>query len=368
MTMVTATVALGEKRLELDEFPIPSIPDTAGLLRVEACGVCGSDVKKYARSIPPMILGHETVGRIEQVGDVAAAAWGVEPGDRVMLEEYLPCGHCGYCRSGEYRSCASTELGQKGTLRYGSTPLHVAPALWGGYSQYQFLHLKSVLHRVPDGVTPEQATFALPLSNGIQWAQIDAGVRPGSTVVVQGPGQQGLACVIAAKAAGAERIIVTGLAKDGGRLALARDLGATDVVDVSERDLAEAVLGVLGGRLADVSIDVTGVGAPTLNAAVAFVRKRGTVVLASGSGKGAAPVDIDRIRKQQLTVLGVRGHSYAAVESALAMIASGSIPSDRLCTSSFGLSDLDAALETTAGLRPTGGVHVTVAPWHDGRT
>ena len=360
----TAAVAVGAKAVEIDEFPLPDAHETSGLLRVEACGVCGSDVKKYsARTMLPTILGHESVGRIEQIGRLAARRWGVEEGDRVLLEEYLPCGHCAECRSGEFRSCDQTDNhGQSAAIRYGSTPIEVPPALWGGYSEFQFLHPSSVLHRVPEGVLPQHATFALPLSNGIQWTQLDAGLRMGDVVVIQGPGQQGIGCLIAAKAAGADLVVVAGLGRDRGRLALALELGADRVVDVEEQDLLDVVQHITGGRLADVAIDSSGAGAPTLANALAVVRKRGTVVLASGSAADAASVDVNLIRRKQLVVRGVRGHSYRAVELALQIIGGGSIPLDRVSGKTFPLADTRSALRAIEGTDGFDGVHATVVP------
>lgn len=363
-TSSVAAVAIGGRALHLDELPVPDVEATSGLLRVEACGVCGSDLKKYAAaSMRPTVLGHETVGRVERAGSTAASRWGVREGDRVLLEEYLPCGHCDYCRAGEFRSCTRTDTQRAGFLRYGSTPLDVPPALWGGYSQYQHLHIDSVLHRVPEGLAPEHATFALPLGNGFQWAQLDGGVRTGDTVVIQGPGQQGLGCLLASKAAGAGRVIVSGLSRDAGRLRLAGELGADHTVDAETDSLPEVVEEVTGGRGADVVIDNSGAGAATLAAALGAVRKRGTVVLASGSAAGAVGVDLNLVRKRQLTLKGVRGHSYAAVETALAYLVSGSVPLELVCGPPLGLHAVGRALETIAGLTGVEAPHVSVAPW-----
>jgi threonine dehydrogenase-like Zn-dependent dehydrogenase len=363
-TSSLAAVATGGRALHLDEFPVPEVEPTAGLLRVEACGVCGSDLKKYsASSMRPTILGHETVGLVERAGSLAAGHFGVREGDRVLLEEYLPCGHCADCRSGEFRSCARTDNQRAGSLRYGSTPIEVPPGLWGGYSQYQHLHLDSVLHRVPEGLAPEHATFALPLGNGFQWAQHDGGVRTGDTVVIQGPGQQGLGCLLASRAAGAGRVIVSGLSRDARRLRLAGELGADHTVDAEAGSLPEVVEEVTGGRLADVVIDNSGAGAATLATALRVVRKRGTVVLASGSAAGEAAVDLNLLRKRQVTVKGVRGHSYAAVETALAYLASGGVPLDLVCGPPLGLHEVGRALEITAALVEAEAPHVSVAPW-----
>jgi threonine dehydrogenase-like Zn-dependent dehydrogenase len=364
-TRATAAVAVGDRRFEPREFDIPRVADSDGLLRVEACGVCGSDLKKFRPvELAPAILGHETVGRIERLGAVAADAWGVREGDRVLLEEYLPCGHCSYCRSGEFRSCRETDNAKTSFLRYGSMPTSIAPALWGGYAQFQYLHPRSVLHRVPDSVEPHHATFGIPMSNGIQWVQMDGGVRAGDVVVVQGPGQQGLGCVLASRYVGADLVIATGLTKDARRLDLAKELGADATVDVETQDLVEAVRDLTGGRMADVVIDVSGGGLATVALALGSVRKGGVVVSASGANRagGDGVFDLDRLRKQQITVRGVRGHSYAAVETALSLIARGDLPMPRICSAPFGLGDIDAAFQEAAGRSGTEAPHVSISP------
>jgi threonine dehydrogenase-like Zn-dependent dehydrogenase len=149
-----------------------------------------------------LVLGHETVGVIERAGAEARKRWGLEEGDRVALEEYLPCGHCAYCRAGDFRLCEATDW-RSGGLRYGTTPISVPPGLWGGYAQYQCLHPGTVFHRVPDGLEGRHAALALPIANGIEWAYLHGCAGPGDVVLIQGPGQQGLACVAAAREAGA---------------------------------------------------------------------------------------------------------------------------------------------------------------------
>ena len=112
------------------------------------------------------------------------------------------------------------------------------PSLWGGYADYMYLHANTVLHRVPEGVSADEAAAFVPIANGIRWMSHLGAVGVGDTVVIQGPGQQGLGCVIGAREAGARTVIVTGIAADTDRLEVARDFGADTVivVDVDETD------------------------------------------------------------------------------------------------------------------------------------
>ena len=358
-----AAVAVKARQTEVREFPLPEIPADAGLLRIEATGICGSDWGMYLNEGPgPRILGHEMIGIVERVGDVARTRWGVSEGDRVALEEYLPCGHCEYCRTGEYRSCLETDARVHGGIRYGSTPLTVAPSLWGGYSQYLYMHPRTVVHHVPKGVPTNVAAMALPIGNGFQWAWLDAGAGPGKTVVVQGPGQQGLGCVIASSVVGADKIIVTGLARDERRLAVAKELGAHHAVMVDRENLLDEVKRLTGGRMADIVIDASGGGPEIVNASIALLRKRGVLVIAARKGP-IEGFDLRQIVDKQVILRGTRGHSYEAVERALGVMAAGRIPLERMSSHVVGLSEIDHALRMVGGETEERSIHITVAPW-----
>ncbi|HVA15685.1 MAG TPA: zinc-binding dehydrogenase [Stellaceae bacterium] len=360
---VRAAVAIEPRRTEVREFTLPEIASDAGLMRVEATGICGSDWGMYLSAKPgPRILGHEMVGIVEKLGDVARARWGVKEGDVVALEEYLPCGHCEYCRTGEYRSCLETDSRIAGSIRYGSTPLTVAPSLWGGYAQYLYMHPRSVLHRVPPGIPAHIAAMALPIGNGFQWAFLDGNAGPGKTVVIQGPGQQGLGCVIAAKSAGAALIIVSGLARDERRLAVARELGAHHTVAVDQEDLGAAVTRITGGRMADIVIDSSGGGPAIVNPALAMLRKRGTLIMATRKG-AIDGFDLNQMVDKQIVLRGTRGHSYGAVELALKTMAAKTFPLEKMSSHVVGLSQIDHALKMVGGESDERSIHITVDPW-----
>jgi threonine dehydrogenase-like Zn-dependent dehydrogenase len=362
-----AAVTTGRRTTELRTLPVPPVGDEDGLLRVDAAGVCGSDVVSYnTEGLPERVMGHENVGRVVAVGASAARRWGVAEGDRVAVEEYLPCGHCRFCRTSEFRLCLGSDPSHDpDALRYGTTPLTRAPGLWGGFSQYLRLHERTVLHRVPDGVPDEQAAMALPIANGYEWAYREGGAGPGKAVVVIGPGQQGLGCVLASRVAGASEIISIGLRRDAHRLEVARALGATHTVCADDEDPVEAVARITGGDMADLVIDTAAGTSAVLNQAIALTRKRGTVVAAVSSRTPLDEVSFGLVSRKYLTVRGVRGHSYEAVESALQLMASKRYAIGEMSSLTVGLEGVHEAILGTAGELDRSVIHATVLPWSD---
>lgn len=369
MAGVSAAVSYAVRETETREFPFPPIDEDAGLLKVELCGICGSDwpqYNNYPRTRGALILGHETVGVVDRIGKYAGARFGVKEGDRVALEEYLPCGHCRFCRTGDFRLCDETDtLNRTDTIRFGSTPVAVAPSLWGGYAQYQYLHRNSVFHHMPAHVPARLATLALPLGNGVEWSCLQGGLKIGEAVVIQGPGQQGLACAVAAREAGASIVIVTGKGtpQDTTRLALAKRLGATHTVNIDEEDLFETVADITGGEMADLVMDCSSGGPAAAVAAIRLARKRGRVILGGRSPDKKAEFDTDILVKKFLTLKGVRGHSWEAVELAIQIIASGKFPLEDMCTHVFPLAQTHHALMTVGGQGEPDSIHCSIDPW-----
>jgi threonine dehydrogenase-like Zn-dependent dehydrogenase len=363
---VVAAVQVAAEATELREFPLPDIPPDAALLKVEAAGVCGSDVGAYKRvGSAPRILGHENVGVIARAGEAFARRWGIKEGDRVAMEEYLPCGHCDLCLRGEFRHCAATDVrSNPSALRYGHTPISTPPALWGGYSQYLYMPPATVLHRMPGHVPLEQSAMALPLGNGVQWAVVEAKTGPGRSLVVMGPGQQGLAAVMAAKAAGADMVILTGLTGDTRRLEVGRQLGADFTVVADAEDVRERVHAITAGQGVDAVVDTTSArAAETVPLAIDLVKRKEGRIVVQSSGGTIPDFPIEKLAHKYITLKAARGHSFASVELAIQRIASGNYPLELLTTHHFGLDGVDLAIKSTGGTGLPGAIHVTVLPW-----
>ncbi|HZO96720.1 MAG TPA: alcohol dehydrogenase catalytic domain-containing protein [Gaiellaceae bacterium] len=366
---VLAAVRTAPRTTELREFPMPEIPDDGALLRMEVAGICGTDVKMYAEPVirEPVIMGHENVGTIAKAGRRFVELHGLGEGDRVFVEHYVACHRCEWCRLGEYRHCEATDWRTNpDARRYGYTSCERPYHLWGGFAQYLYLPWNCVVHRVPDGVTAELAGLATPLSNGIEWALYDTRVGFMSTVLVQGPGQQGLSQVVACRQAGAALVVVTGTARDAARLELAKTLGADHVVDVDEGGALEHVLELSGGEGYDVVLDCTaGAGTAPVLLGVDALKRRGGTLLVQGELAEFPGFPLAKVTEKAITIKSARGHSYRAVELALEQLASRRFPLELLTTHEFGLADADRAIRTVGGELGDGAIHVSLLPWKE---
>lgn len=357
-TEIRAMVLRGPDRLELERFERPRLGDDDALLRVEACGICGTDVEVLSGRIPlaaPVIPGHEPVGRIEAIGARAAQRWQLAPGDRVVLEADFGCGRCLGCLDGT--PCRVSP----GT--YGFVPTTTAPALWGGYAEMLYLPPGAVPHKIDAGIEPRIAALYNALGAGFAWAVAAPALRVGDSIAIFGPGQRGLACVLAARAAGASRIFVTGLgARDAAKLALARELGADCAIDVSREDPVERIRVETGGAGVDVVVDATPHAAQPVLDAVRIARTGGTIVLAGLKGRPIADFPADEIALRRLTLRGVRAVDHRSFRQAIALIESRRFPLERLHTHHFPLEEAAAAVRRLTGDGETPAIAITVEP------
>jgi threonine dehydrogenase-like Zn-dependent dehydrogenase len=309
-------------------------------------------------------MGHENVGTIAEIGEAASRRWGVGVGERVALQEFLPCWHCKWCLQGDFRLCVEADFfnvkDRFNTLRFGTCSNLLPPHLHGGFAEYLFMPANSVVHKVPEGLPARHATLAVPFGNGVTWACSDGGAGPGKTVLVFGPGQQGLGCVLAAKCAGSQTVVLVGRTRDKERLDLSLRLGADFAIDSEQDDPVSAVREITRGHGVDVVVDTTGDPDGEVVATALELAAKGAYLNLNGLKQS---VPIAQIKKKYLTVRAPRGRRYADVELALGIIASQRWPIAEVCSHDFGLADVDLAIKATAGREVDGAVHVTVDPW-----
>lgn len=311
--MVNAQVLTRPREFEMQSFQRPRLGATDGLLEIAATGLCGSDVASFTGSVKhdgPTVLGHEVIGTIAELGPQAARDWGVEVGDRVAIEEGIPCMACPQCRAGRHRMCSRTGL------RYGYTSVDTQPSLWGGFAELMYLHPKTQLHRVPDEIDDATATLFIPLSNGLAWTRDLAELRPGESVAVFGAGQHGLACALAAVRSGAKSVVLVGLEADRGRLALAEEFGCLTLMSDTTSDLEADIRSKLEGP-ANVVIDMTpGAGRP-LEQGITLAAPGGRVLWGGMKHRpGAANIDSDLVIRKELTIRGVWARASWAIPAA----------------------------------------------------
>lgn len=340
-----AMVLTAPRKLEPRDLPLPDLTDDTALLRLEACGICGSDYEQFdgvLRTPTPVIPRHEPLGIIEAIGDRAAERWRVDVGDRVAVENIIACGHCPRCLAGSRHLCERRKI-------YSYIPLAEQHGLWGAYARHMVLAAGSVVHKIDRSLPPELAVLFNPLGAGFRWAVEIPQTKPGDTVLVMGPGQRGLASVLAARQAGADKIFVTGLSADAKKLDLARAFGADATIDVEQEDLRRRVQELTDGRGVDVVVEVTSYATGPVAEALDLVRMGGAVVLAGVKGFKPIPDFVsDKIVMKEIRVLGAIGVSSSAYRSGIRMIESGKLPLERMHTHEFPLEEAELAIRTLA--------------------
>jgi L-iditol 2-dehydrogenase len=278
------------KTLSVVEMPTPEIGGDDVLVRVRACGVCGSDIHGYdgstGRRIPPLVMGHEAAGVIERVGrDVQ----GFTAGDRVTFDSTVSCGTCDFCRRGQVNLCDNrTVLG----VSCGDYRRH------GAFAEYVAVPSR-ILYKLPDSLPFDHAALIEAVSIAVHAVGRHV-PRPDDAVVVVGSGMIGLLIIQVLKHKGSRNIIAVDI--DPQTLALAQRMGATRTVNPKEREGPAALRDVTGGRGADVSFEVVGHG-DTVLSAIRSLRKGGTVVLV-GNLTPTVDLPLQEVVSREISVLG----------------------------------------------------------------
>lgn len=360
-----AVVQTSPGTLEVHEFERPAPGPDEAVLRMELCGICGSDIEQYDGRFDamgwtsgPTIPGHEPLGIIDEIGERAAERWGVGVGDRVAVEPLIPCEGCEACRAGDRTKCS----GWGRVFSYGLLGTDVGRSLNGGYAEHLMLHPNTRLHRVSNELPADIAVLFNPVAAGVRWAYSEPSLRMGDTVVVLGAGQRGLACVIAARAAGARQIIVTDMARASDKLDFALELGADAAIVADEEDTVARVLELTGGRGVDVAVDVTPATQPIVDA-VELVRSGGTVVVAGVKGGPKTTLDTDTLVRKSVVLRGVWTVDSPSYREAIRLLERGGPPFARMRTATYGLDRAEEAIHHLAGRADAPpAIHVAIAP------
>jgi len=329
-----AIIYRGPGEIQLEAVPVPQAADGELRVKVDACAVCGTDLKSFVHGnpkiAPPRVIGHEFTGVIDTVG---AGVEGFAIGDRVVMATSVSCGECAYCAHGWTNLCV--DMAAMG-FKYE-----------GGMAEFTVIPERAIRNghviTVPEGVRPEHAALAEPLSCAVNSCE-NSNVQPGDTVVVVGAGPMGIMNACIAREFGAAKVILAEI--NDARLMQAAAFGFDMLVNPTGCDLAEVVKAATDGLGADVAIVAAPAAAPQ-EQAIDLVRKRGTVCLFASLPRGSSAITIDSrpLHYDELRMVGTSDSTPTQVARAVELIAGGGLPMDKLATHVLPLEGIARAFE-----------------------
>jgi L-iditol 2-dehydrogenase len=303
-------------RLEIADYPVPEPGPDEVLVRVAACGICGSDVHGYdgssGRRIPPIVMGHEAAGTIAAFGSAVTA---FRVNDRVTFDSTISCGVCDFCRRGQVNLCDRREvLG----VSCGDYRRH------GAFAEYVTVPAR-IVYRLPENISFAQAALLEAVSVAVHAVSLAEIERDGTALVV-GAGTIGLLCLQALRAAGCSRVFITDI--DETRLATAKKLGATSTFTAAP-DLLGQLKRLTNGQGVDVVVEAVGL-TQTVATAIDAIRKGGTVVLV-GNVTPEVALPLQKVVTRQIRLQGSCA-SAGEYPRAIELMASGAINVEPLIT------------------------------------
>jgi L-iditol 2-dehydrogenase len=331
------------EKLRLVEKPVPEPGPAEVLVRIDAVAICGTDVEIVTKGLPAWIRGglpfnknftpgHEYMGVVVKLG---AGVNEYNIGDRVAVEIHAGCGRCERCRMGMYTSCLNYGLNygehNKGHRANGFTTD-------GGFAEYAVNHVNTLVH-VPDEMTDEEATLIVTAGTAMYALDTLGGLLAGESLVVTGPGPIGLMSVAVGKTLGAQPVILTGT-RDS-RLTLGTKLGADHVINIRKEDPVEAVKRITGGKGVHYVVECSGAD-NALNEALDMVNRGGRICLAAFPGE-KVPVDLGKLVRNNIHVLGIRGEGKSATHRAAALMAQKRFDAKLMHTHTFPLEEVPTA-------------------------
>ncbi len=333
--MMKAAVTHGAEEVRIEHIPVPAYEPDQVLVKVAACGVCGTDIHIYEGHMRPMwpphypfIQGHEWAGEVAAIGSRARTT--LKVGDRVIMEPTIGCGACPTCIRGDYHICENASKPDGGYRLLGHTAN-------GAFSEYGVAPPNN-LHKMPESLGWEEAVIVNQVVIALHAIE-RAGVEPADTVAILGPGLLGLSVLQLVKMLGASKTYLTGR---GYRLRIAEELGADVVIDITKEDPVAVVRRDTGGRGVDLAIECAG-PPETMRQAVDMVRRGGRVVLEGLNGGQEVAFNSDRIVLDEIAIFGGRG-SPNCYPRAIQMMADGRIDTKKMLTHTFALDDFAEAI------------------------
>jgi L-iditol 2-dehydrogenase len=334
------------RSLEVVDFPKPEIGPHEVLIRVGACGICGSDVHGYdgstGRRIPPLVMGHEAAGLIDQIGSEVR---GFAVGDRVTFDSTVYCGECEFCRSGRVNLCDNRQvLG----VSCGDYRRH------GAFAEYVAVP-ERIVYKLPDGLPLEHAALIEAVSVAVH-AVKRSPPKADDDVVVVGSGMIGLLVIQVLRHYGCRRLIAVDV--DDDRLSLAKRLGATDVINAKNQDAVKRIAEMTEGHGLAASWEAVGATA-TVQTAIQCVRKGGTVTLV-GNVSPNVEIPLQAVVTRELTLYGSCASSGEYPEC-IELIASGAVDVTPLLSATASLDEAPRWFERLYAREP-GLMKVVVTP------
>ena len=297
-------------RLDTVDVPMPRPGPDEVLVRVEACGICGSDVHGFdgssGRRIPPLIMGHEAAGTMAAVGPNATK---FKPGAPVTFDSTIYCGHCQYCLKGEMNLCENRQVLGVSISEFRRE---------GAFADYVVVP-ERIVHALPENVPFPEAAMVEPLAVAAHAVSLSQVPEEG-TVLVVGAGMIGLLVLTVLRAEGCNNVIVTDI--DESRLQLAKDLGATAVINGKTADTVAEVKKLTGGEGVDVALEAVG-GTPTVKMAIESTRKGGTVTLI-GNIAPTVEIPLQAVVSRQIRLQGSAASS-GEYPHCIEMLANGTV-------------------------------------------
>jgi L-iditol 2-dehydrogenase len=311
-------------QLDITDLPAPVPGEDEILVRVAACGICGSDVHGYdgtsGRRIPPIVMGHEAAGVVASVG-VGVSKF--EPGDRVTFDSTVYCGQCEFCLRGEINLCNNRQVVGVSCGDYRRA---------GAFAEYVVVPQR-ICYRLPEGLEFQEAAMLEAVSVALHAVRVSE-MKGGETALVIGAGMIGLLTLQAAKAAGASKVLIADI--DRTRLQTAESIGADDTLLLSGGELVKEILRRTGGKGVDLVLEAVG-REETIAASISSVRKGGTVTLI-GNISPEVKIPLQVVVSRQIRLQGSCASS-GEYPQAMELLASGKIKVKPLITAVAPLSD-----------------------------